>query len=443
MPTITIDKSWAEALAKDLDKLRVATGKAKTAEDRRKVGAALKIISKRLDNLLIERLLGDNTGWVDQTHDLEPVVPIKGKRDPKWQAFHDTLYWPAAHVALTLNRLAEEEYGIASAIDRDAPERYIDRIVGEFDKNRAKYFLGKSSYIRRFFDALDTALGALGQDGRIEVPIPTEAQTRIGGYDVTLVGVADSSAVREGVARFTAALDTFHRRITRIAPRMLDHLRRVRFAVDLSPKPKRRFLGTFFSVERKVVVYPANIKSELDYVHTIAHELGHVVFRALDEKAKDAWYATVEGSTEKLDVERLLALWPRDGTGKPVAMEGLFEYLRDDHPVLALQVLALKVDHSLRRMYWTSWDDLQARHQRGELNAILVPHSPITGYGHTSPEEAFCEAFGLLIAYGPRTVLPNVYVWLETVLGADVRRGTNAGLVRASRPQRASCRARR
>lgn len=45
---------------------------------------------------------------------------------------------------------------------------------------------------------------------------------------------------------------------------------------------------------------------------------------------------------------------------------------------------------------------------RDKQEALHVPTFPVTGYGATNPEEAFCDAVGLYVAYGPGAVLEPV-----------------------------------
>ena len=45
-----------------------------------------------------------------------------------------------------------------------------------------------------------------------------------------------------------------------------------------------------------------------------------------------------------------------------------------------------------------------------------VPKSPITGYAGKNTEEAFCEAVGRLVAYGPLVIPETVRGWLRAVL---------------------------
>ena len=45
---------------------------------------------------------------------------------------------------------------------------------------------------------------------------------------------------------------------------------------------------------------------------------------------------------------------------------------------------------------------------RDKQEALHVPVFPVTGYGATNPEEAFCDALGLYVAYGPGAVLEPV-----------------------------------
>lgn len=453
MLTVTIDKKWGVGLAKELEKFRVATKNAKTPAERREVAEALSTFSRKLSDLLILRLLGDDSRPFDPSNDARPVVPPPFARAPMWEKFHDTLFWPAKELCQGLLLLANGEAILARALKRGSPSRYLEKVTKKFERDRKAYFLGESSTVQKFSRALNRAVAALDQSRKamasrvlnveewnevrpqepvergVRVVIPSQAVARIEGFDVVLVGAEDSTESRNQIARLTAVLRTFRQRMTRIAPRIVERLTRVRLFVDLLGASPRTASGTFFPEENKIVLYPTHIPDEARYVHTLAHELGHVVFqRVLGAQTQFAWYRFIEGDMGELDVERLLAKWPTDEYGEHVPLEHVFREIKDEDPVLALQVEALATGWGTRTYYSKDyeWFEREAR-EKGAALEIRVPSTPITAYANVSPEEAFCEAFGMLVAYGPRTILPRVYLWLETVLGADVRRGTAAG----------------
>lgn len=157
-----------------------------------------------------------------------------------------------------------------------------------------------------------------------------------------------------------------------------------------------------------------------ELAQTLAHEAAHHVWRtSLSGDAKRRWAVLVESSVERVPVARLLDAWPEGwGLGRALAR------LREVDPRLALQVEILDArGPSLDR-------DALAGLPRGA--ALAITGAPVSAYGGLNPEEAFCEAVGLLAAYGPRAVLPEVQEWLAEV-SPGVRPKANA---RAGSPRR-------
>jgi hypothetical protein len=89
--------------------------------------------------------------------------------------------------------------------------------------------------------------------------------------------------------------------------------------------------------------------------------------------------------------------------------------LGEEDPILALQVETVGQGDKLQRK-----EDFQDLLDRGQTT-LKVPKTPITGYANKNPEEAFCEAVGLLVTYGPRAVHEKIRHWLDVVLPGQVK----------------------
>lgn len=148
--------------------------------------------------------------------------------------------------------------------------------------------------------------------------------------------------------------------------------------------------------------------------HILAHEMGHHLFRTyLSDDAKAYWYATIRGDWGPLDLQELVDKWPGDTWA--------FDFPRvmgATDPILALQVDAASHDSEFKSLQ--SKEDFQKLLDSG-TKTLVVPQTPITGYANKNPEEAFCEALGLLVAYGPRALHERVRLWLETALPNDAK----------------------
>ena len=65
-----------------------------------------------------------------------------------------------------------------------------------------------------------------------------------------------------------------------------------------------------------------------------------------------------------------------------------------------------KYEGDPRPLFWYTRNEVKALRDKQEKRN--VPLFPVTGYAATNPEEAWCDAFGNLIAYGPRKLLEPV-----------------------------------
>ena len=93
------------------------------------------------------------------------------------------------------------------------------------------------------------------------------------------------------------------------------------------------------------------------------------------------------------------------------------EELRAADPIMYLQVQGLYEGDGLFAVEdLRKVSDLQDYLQYGGKKTVRVHGKPITGYASKNDEEAFCEALGMLVGYGPRALLPEVRQWLRVVL---------------------------
>lgn len=150
-------------------------------------------------------------------------------------------------------------------------------------------------------------------------------------------------------------------------------------------------------------------------VHVLAHEMGHHVWQAyLGGEAKEFWREAIKVDRGELDLVKLAGIWETAGGNK--SLLDLEKLLKDDDPVLFLQVETLTNGYgNYGKSVFFSLEELKEMILKG-TTTYPVPNNPITAYAAKNEEEAFCEAFGYLVAYGPRAVLPLVRRWLSIIL---------------------------
>jgi hypothetical protein len=178
-------------------------------------------------------------------------------------------------------------------------------------------------------------------------------------------------------------------------------------------------------------------RDDLDtVVQVIAHEAGHDMWRrVMNERQRADWTALVTQQAP-IDYDALLAAFDAFAETEPIGtitptmtVGRLRSFLYATNEPLAIQVdVASSVydpDYT-KKGNATAWrwmnpdahkDDPRPLlwYTRNEVKALRdkqdqrkVPLFPITGYAATNPEEAWCDAFGNLMAYGPRKVLEPI-----------------------------------
>lgn len=156
----------------------------------------------------------------------------------------------------------------------------------------------------------------------------------------------------------------------------------------------------------------------LGMVHVLAHEMGHHMYKRIKGSAKQFWETAIKQDYGPLDLRELLAMWP---VGDRYASD-FVERMAAVDPVLAIQVDVLSYGHG-HGVQLTRRDDFvdTLEWMDGKDTKVNVPKTPITGYAGKSPEEALCEAVGLLVAYGPGAIHETIRHWLTIALPGRVK----------------------
>jgi len=285
---------------------------------------------------------------------------------------------------------------------------------------------------RPLYDAGDTERGrALRLANRRKVSLE--------GFDLTYNGEIDIPAMRaeEIRERLRPVLARYRQQARRYFPTLIE---------EFTPHLDVWFYNAFgdatpgghhYGSGRGIGLYPRNYRwfdaaepttgLRDRVVHVIAHEAGHRIWRTvLNERQREAWTALVTQQTP-IDYDAILAAFDAHAPARSVY--DLLPALREHAPVLELQIaIASSVydpdyvnkasatawrymdprtyKDDPRPLWWFSRDEIKAL--RDEQKIRKVPVFPITGYAATNPEEAWCDAFGNLMAYGPMAVLEPI-----------------------------------
>lgn len=254
-----------------------------------------------------------------------------------------------------------------------------------------------------------------------------ETPVKIAGFDVVLDDydptydpTRDDYSERL-LAEWTEALRRFRRQALAVMPVMVRRAVPFHFIFRLELDKGGSYSAGSPRNPPYVNLYMRHDRIE-EHVKVIAHEMGHHLYRTLlTQASRDDWEATIQGRRAELSVAEILERWPktRPGWENPPWAYELSRYT--DDPIFGLRMEAIA-----QRLGYQEKREFEALPAKG-VTTINVPETPITGYAEKNPEEAFCEAVGLLVAYGTQAVHPRVRHWLDVVVGRNISFGRAAG----------------
>lgn len=235
-------------------------------------------------------------------------------------------------------------------------------------------------------------------------------QQTVSGFSVTFVGMDEASSYAStALEKLQVGLAHYRERAAKVLPLLLGPAKLPIFFmldqdIDCGGKYERDH----------IVICPVSDPPK-EYAHIIAHEMGHHLYRVyLSNSDTDFWYHAIKQDYAKADLNEILQAWlPGEWYMDTV------KRLASTDPVLALQIDGLAVAND-----WGPRTDAEA-YLQAKGPEVYVPLHPITGYATKNAEEAFCEAVGRLVAYGPRAVPKVILSWLQLILPRELKIASN------------------
>lgn len=305
------------------------------------------------------------------------------------------------------------QWGSASQIKYD-PGATREEYFAKYQRDAKKWADKLKREARAAWTVLDEYLEGAAKDQRKTIKRATDERVQIEGIPVVLrgYGVRGEDTDADALARFREGLKHYVQRAKRVFPRLLKVQRPIvlRFECDLDEGG--RYLNDSIHVCSSVRDVPG-------LAHVIAHEMGHHLWRAVLSDGDTAfWTAAIRADYGDLDLRDLLKVWPASERSSLWFFDN--DELRKKDPIFYLQADSVLFPPNRSDERFSQRSDLEAeirrRQDAGETMTVPVPLNPITVYATKNPEEAFCEAFGMLVGYGPRAVLPKVLSWLRALL---------------------------
>jgi hypothetical protein len=249
------------------------------------------------------------------------------------------------------------------------------------------------------------------KEKEFEVERPEREKVTIEGFTVLIEPDPDFEvSVPQYVGYLKEVLKRFNANAAKRAPILLKYKLPLEydFTCDLN-------LGGRYNSGRSITICPLGMREINNGVHIVAHEHGHHIWTTIGGAAQKRWELMIKGHTTEIDLRDVLLEYPT---------ERAFwnsDQVKAKDPVLYLQLKGLTSVHGLglgRGIL--SRDELQEFISKSGPK-VKVSVKPITGYASKNSEEAFCEALGLLVAYGPSTVPEEVRYVLSHIMPRGVK----------------------
>jgi len=241
----------------------------------------------------------------------------------------------------------------------------------------------------------------------LDVGEPVVEQMNIEGFDVIMKVPPDSFVnPRDVYQKLKKALSIVKSGAAKYVPKLLKM--KVPIVVDLTQKGLDN--GGEWK-QGKVYVYTTSFYGNdiKGLAHVIAHEFAHALYKHVDS---DRWESFISGNYGKLDLRDVLKQY-----GSQLFLHDN-DLIRKRDPMLYLQIGGLYHNPYTKHRFENllTMDSLRENLDDGGEPVVTVQGKPISGYAGKMPSEAFPEAVGLLVTYGKKALIPDVYNVLTSLL---------------------------
>jgi hypothetical protein len=341
----------------------------------------------------------------------------KTVREAVYPVLHELLSFPLSRPDdsyWTHQKSMSGQWWASQGLDPDA--EVVKGVFDEFKKKSPKW-LAKVKRVAtpawkglRDYLVWTESAGVAGRSVPALVPVRETVNLDIEGFKVRLVDFEDDDELHvTALARTRLALKMYRVRAAKVFPWLLQNPLPFHLETDCGLD----WAGRYETNHIKLCVMGMNTSPNAG-AHILAHEMGHHVWSVYcSREAAEFWRSAVSADRGTLDLVALQKVW-KEGAPEGHLLD--LEKVLENDPTLYLQVQTLTHGYgNYGKSIFFSLAELEALIASGTVQ-YPVPNNPITAYAAKNPEEAFCEAFGMLVGYGPRTVPPMVRQWLGVVL---------------------------
>jgi len=238
----------------------------------------------------------------------------------------------------------------------------------------------------------------------VDVPIPESVMME--GFSVTLSGHDHVKKSAEYIELFRAGLKVYRAKASAVYPWLIQN----QLPLVLDFKAGMDIGGLYERDHIRLNGYQSGNPEHV--AHVLAHEMSHHRYRSIGRAAQDYWERMIIGDLGELDLKTLTEKYP----DKYHTWDN--KYIKNESPFLYQQLNSLQHSPSVPKAVKDANDigDIREYLEKGGQTKVTIVRHPISGYASKNPEEAFCEALGYLVAFGPSRVPDIVLGWLKDIL---------------------------
>jgi hypothetical protein len=354
-----------------------------------------------------------NEGWANY---------YKTHQDPVWDFLYE-IRSPPTTESWSMDRELEnartnpyfiERHGDVESAVKAVEDRHYDRWAEEARKwnQRARRKARKVWEILTDWAEWTLDPGWYGGGGEpAEVVRAEKVNQNIAGLSFQLIGFEGTDFEVEGLEGIKRGTAFYVQRAKQVFPWLIRYQLPIEayFSTAADDRGSSKEFAASYRVNRITLSVWGIHADKKRFANIMAHEMGHHIFQTvLSKEAREDWATLIRGDYKELDLRDVLKML------RP--SESLYKFdrrIENEDPILYLQLQTLLHDPTYSRLDLLGSTSIKDYLDGGGNPIVKVPAKPVTGYGGKNPEEAFCEVLGLLVGYGPRTVLPEMKAWFR------------------------------
>lgn len=331
------------------------------------------------------------------------VHKVKAMQYGEYANESDANYWD--------KRIREETWSfiVGFQVPLDMIDEYHsrDRVFGDLQRGMQSWKRRVMGDARKAWAVLEEFVewySNLSKSDGFDVEVPVEENMELAGFKISIKAAPDFDTAKPYVDGLEEGLKRYRAKASKVYPWLIHNQLPMIMDFGVGFDVGGEYKGNHIELNGYSCRDPNNI------VHIMAHEMAHHRYRMMGGEQRNFWETMISGDLGELDLEEVVSRFGSDYR--------IFDNpdLQRKDPMLYYQLDGLRYGQNRDLRNFTRVGDLKKYMDDGGVRKVNVHYHPISSYANKNAEEAFCEALGMLVAYGPNT-LPDVVIgWLRVVL---------------------------